>query len=108
LFDGGAYVPLTPVGPQANHVFAFARTLNNKTVITIVPRLVFGLTQGAEMAPLGSTLWHDTLLELPRSCRPSSGQYRNVLTGESIAIADPGKGFRIADALASFPVALLE
>ena len=108
LFEEGAYVPLAPVGPKAKHAFAFARTLDGQTAITIVPRLVLGLTQGDQIAPLGRKLWQDTLLEVPASCRPSSGQCRNVFTGELISLTASAAGLHIGDALALFPIALLE
>jgi maltooligosyltrehalose synthase len=51
-----------------------------------------------DLAPLGATAWGDASLALPE------GHYENVLTGESHDV----KGrVKMADLLATFPVALL-
>jgi (1->4)-alpha-D-glucan 1-alpha-D-glucosylmutase len=82
-FDG-TYDPLPATGSKADHVVAFSR---GGRVITVVPRLVMGLTAG----------WADTSIELP------DGTWTNVLT------ARPGHSGRlqVAHLLDDCPVALL-
>ena len=65
-------------------------------------------TENGIPLPLGTGLWQDTELRLPN---PTPGRpYRNVLTGETLTVAkNSGEpGLRISEALALFPVALLE
>jgi (1->4)-alpha-D-glucan 1-alpha-D-glucosylmutase len=121
LFDQGVYVPLSALGSKRGHAFAFARVLDSQIVISIVPRLVVGLSRGIEQPPVGQELWQDTYITaaaLNDAQRPGSNgvlahfkpgkRYRNVLTGEIVEIGRAQQGLRVADALASFPVALLE
>lgn len=85
LFDESAdYTPLPAEGNQTGHCVAFARAGD---VITVVPRLSFGLRGG----------WTDTWLALPE------GSWLNQLTGESWA----GGPTPLASILRRFPVALL-
>jgi (1->4)-alpha-D-glucan 1-alpha-D-glucosylmutase len=107
LFDRGDYTPLSTVGEKQDHLCAFAREWNAKKMIVVVPRLVFGLTRGAEVPPIGE-IWKDTVLILPQSRAGNS--FRNVLTGETAAAIEHkgNAALEIAQVLKSFPVALLE
>ena len=121
LYEQGAYLPLAPLGSKQAHAFAFARILGKQIAITIVPRLVVGLCDGIERAPVGREVWQDTFIA-PPSCADnlsaggnerfppfSQGErYHNFLTGETVEIAPAQEGLLLADALASFPIALLE
>jgi (1->4)-alpha-D-glucan 1-alpha-D-glucosylmutase len=64
LFREGGYVPLPIEGPQAEHACAFARTLGEEATVIVAPRLIVGLTRGAEVPPL-SRVWEDSILRLP-------------------------------------------
>lgn len=77
------YEPLAAQGARADHVIAFAR---NDEVITVAPRLTFGLADG----------WSDTTLRLP------PGTWTDAFTEVSWADEVP-----LADLLGRFPVALL-
>ncbi len=72
LFQAGDYAPLTPTGRFAEHVVAFARQLERKAVLVVVPRLTAHLGS----PPLG-LVWEDTAIEAP----PSRSPWRDVLTG---------------------------
>jgi maltooligosyltrehalose synthase len=76
--------------------------------LTIVPRLVVGLTAGVEQWPLGDSVWQDTRIELPFP--GLAGRYTNALTGEEVNLDSGAKGLMLplSAALASFPVVLLE
>ncbi len=52
--------------------------------------------------PIGEGVWGDTAVALA-----DGAVYRNVFTGERVA-SQPDGTTRVADVLASFPVALLE
>jgi (1->4)-alpha-D-glucan 1-alpha-D-glucosylmutase len=108
LFARGQYVPLSASGKRADHVCAFARTFGDQWTTTVVPRFTFRLAAGAKAAPIGRSLWPDTVLVLPDGSTPRS--FRNVLTGEDIpAIEREGDiVLDLADVLKTFPVALIE
>jgi (1->4)-alpha-D-glucan 1-alpha-D-glucosylmutase len=108
LFDGGNYVPVFAQGAKQQHVCAFTRTWENRAIIVVVPRLIFGLTQGAELAPVGESVWGDTIL--PLEGIPAGSLFRNVLTGETVASvkADGKNVLKVSQVLKIFPVALLE
>lgn len=108
LFDSGDYVPLASTGTKAAHVCGFARVEGEQLAVTIIPRLLVSLTDGADKAPLGQDIWRDTMLILPGTGAGTS--FRNALTGERIASAEHGGQtvLVLSEALKSFPVALLE
>jgi (1->4)-alpha-D-glucan 1-alpha-D-glucosylmutase len=95
------------VGMEKDHIVAFSRRLAEDMVVTVTPRLVVGLTGGKEVAPLGEEVWGDTMLLLPEEDR--GRRYRQLLTGEVLAVEDAagGPGLAMAKVLAEFPVALL-
>lgn len=105
LFQNGSYVRLEGHGSQANHLCAFARSLGESAIVVIAPRLVAGLTQGAERLPLGKELWLDTSLDL--SATGLGRSFRNVLTDESLFAQGSGT-LEVSKALSRFPVALLQ
>jgi len=106
LFREGDYLPLTPSGAAAEHVFAFARRLEDEAIIVVVPRLCARLLGEGGGMPTGD-VWGDTELRCAALGGPD-GPLRNELTGE--ALGSPGGAaspLRVADVLRSFPVALL-
>ncbi|WP_083809106.1 malto-oligosyltrehalose synthase [Pedosphaera parvula] len=107
-FEKGDYVALSAAGKMKNHVCAFARCHGSKTTITIVPRLVVSLTNGRQMAPTGKEVWADTWLALPFS--KAGDKFCNAFTHETHTVQSQNNepGIFLSDALAYFPVALLE
>jgi (1->4)-alpha-D-glucan 1-alpha-D-glucosylmutase len=107
LFARGDYIPLAAEGPVAEHVVAFARRDAENEFITVVPRLVVGLTCKELVDPIGPEVWDDTRLLLP-DVKPST-RYRDVFSGETIAaaISDNGASLRLGDIFAAYPFALL-
>ena len=83
LFTG--YTPLSATGPAADHVVAFDRG----GAITVAARLPVRLAE--------SGWWRDTVLEV------GSAPVMDVLTGRGY----PGGALRLAEVLATYPVALL-
>jgi (1->4)-alpha-D-glucan 1-alpha-D-glucosylmutase len=112
LFSCGDYLPLDVHGMKQRHVVAFARTCATgdplTSVVVIVPRLIAQLLEsrswepGQPRSPLGEPVWLDTEVT---ALSPLSGSFCNVFTNESI-YAQNG-AIRVADALRSFPVAVL-
>ncbi len=107
IFVGGSYIPLTPAGPAADHLVAFARVAESKIVVTLAPRLVATLCGLNGPLPLGPTIWQDTVVPLPDDMGETS--FRNIFTGETVPVveASSGRAIRVADALAAVPAALL-
>jgi (1->4)-alpha-D-glucan 1-alpha-D-glucosylmutase len=104
LFGAGDYQPVEATGAKADHVFAFRRRSADRAVLTVVPRLVVGLTGGAVRLPLGTEVWADTRLALPGS---ADGEvWVNHLTGEHLTVT--GAGLAMGQLVRHFPVALLE
>lgn len=99
LFTEGSYVPISATGERAEHVVAFARTLGGTACVTLVPRLVATLAGSSDRHPLGARTWRDTMLTVPSAI--PSGNYRNVLTGETMALSGM---VAVAGALTTLPV----
>ncbi len=102
LFAVGDYVPLNVTGARQKHLCAFARNCQNETVVVVAPRLVYGLTGGDPVVPLGQAIWRDTHLNLD-GCR-SRGQMRNWLTGEPVAGHNTEA---VGHLFSAFPIAVL-
>ena len=95
LFAKGAYIPLEAQGEQASRIVAFARRLDTRMVITVVPRLV-----------ASARGWEQTFLRLPTGLVPA--QLFNVLTQTSVFPHASGSGYtlKMTDLLARCPVGL--
>jgi (1->4)-alpha-D-glucan 1-alpha-D-glucosylmutase len=103
LFTHGTYAPLPANGEREEHVLAFARRLQARRVIVIVPRLICGLLDGKEKPPLGAEVWGDTKIQLPADAGADS--FKNAFTGEKIKPKDGA--LAVADMFKTFPVAIL-
>jgi (1->4)-alpha-D-glucan 1-alpha-D-glucosylmutase len=98
LFHGASYTPLYADAGREENVLAFSLGDGKDTVVAVAPRLFAGLMAADDLAPLGAKAWADAKI-VPGI----EGEFLDVLTGET----HRGRELRIADALASFPVALL-
>jgi (1->4)-alpha-D-glucan 1-alpha-D-glucosylmutase len=96
LFHGAKYTPLYADGGREENLVAFALSDGARRVIAVAPRLFTRLMEAGDVAPLGATPWGDATLGI-------EGSYVNVLTGER----HEGPRVRVAELLATFPVALL-
>ncbi|HEU5099054.1 MAG TPA: malto-oligosyltrehalose synthase, partial [Roseiflexaceae bacterium] len=117
LFRAGSYTPLEATGDAAEHIVAFARTLERplgqpvagaEEALAVAPRLLAKRLGDSGALPLGALAWGAELLALPGA---SMGQrYRNIFTDQihSVVERDGVAGLTLADLLAHFPVALLE
>jgi len=120
LFESGNVIALSVEGTAAEHVFAFARRLEDHVCITVLPRWTAALGDGELRAsdPKGSDrmrehgvlidprAWSDTVLLLPQDLRGDpSCAWRNALTGET---TPPTDRLSVATLFRSVPFALLE
>jgi (1->4)-alpha-D-glucan 1-alpha-D-glucosylmutase len=87
LFHGAKYTPLYADAGREENLVAFSLSDGKNEIVAVAPRLFARLDD--EKNP-----WGDARL-------PIEGRYLNVLTGETV------HGGRLAEMLASFPVALL-
>jgi (1->4)-alpha-D-glucan 1-alpha-D-glucosylmutase len=112
LFTDGDYVPLGIQGPKTRHLVAFARSLEDRQLIVVVPRLSANLLDAQRGLPAGSYLWGDTRVEVGReeSAKASRNRtYRNIFTAKTLDAKSSGQeGSLPASALfEDFPVAAL-
>ncbi|MBI4334923.1 MAG: malto-oligosyltrehalose synthase [Chloroflexi bacterium] len=107
LFDAGSYLPVKVAGAKRDHVCAYAWKKGKTTLVVAAPRLIAGLTRVGDREPVGEEAWADTRLVLPAKLQ--AGNYKHLFTGETIRPLDrTGRPeLRLADALATFPVAAL-
>jgi (1->4)-alpha-D-glucan 1-alpha-D-glucosylmutase len=107
LFLEGAYTLLETEVTVPAGVVAFARSLDDRSLISIVPRLTVPLCSGDHAFPVGPDCWKTSRILLPPAL--AARRYRNVLTGECI---DPTRTATQAwifagDVFRVLPVALL-
>jgi (1->4)-alpha-D-glucan 1-alpha-D-glucosylmutase len=107
VFAYGDYLPLEAVGSRRDHICAFARSAGEHLILSIVPRLVVRLGEGAERPPLGLEVWGNTRLLLPLQFL--GRRFINLFTGEELVLDrhESASGFLIGELLAHFPVVLL-
>ena len=73
LFLQGEYIPLSVVGPRADHIIAFARRLRDDWCVVTVPRLLAKLGRG-------KNIWQGTSIRLPAG---TPLHWTNILTKEN-------------------------
>ncbi len=94
LFIEGAYAPVE----GSPHVVAFERTLRDRRLVCVVPRLSAKITRDACRWPVGD-VWKGQSLRLG-----AGGRFRNVFTGETLE----GAELPMASVFGVLPVAWLE
>jgi (1->4)-alpha-D-glucan 1-alpha-D-glucosylmutase len=116
----GAYNPLVAEGPKADHICAFARSHEGKSVIVIVPRLVRDAARGVPgmlrlFGPRGSytAWWKGTALRIPNALIESSGpkRWRRALSGTEFETKPTNNGhhtLNLTELFAICPWAILE
>ena len=107
LFENGAYMTLNSKGLFAEHVCAFARRVEDKTALTVVPRFMTEILKKTS-EPLGPEVWEDSCIILPDEIAPNL--FHNILTRQTIKaeIREVGRVLALGEVFAAFPVALLE
>ncbi|VVM77565.1 Putative maltooligosyl trehalose synthase [Pseudomonas fluorescens] len=99
LFRQGSYQALEVIGSQAHRVLAFARSLEGKTAIVIVPVRCAGLLKDSSVPQIDALQWGDTRVQLPFA---ASGE--NLKGLFSSAVVTEHRELAISAALGSFPV----
>jgi len=102
LFRDGEYLPLNVTGARADHVCAYARRLQDQTVIVVAPRFFARLSETA----IDSDSWQDTCIELETSYEQ---EWYDMLSGKRLSVIN-NKGVSclpLNRLLSHFPVALL-
>jgi len=102
LFSDGSYAPLAAEGPRSAHLCAFARRLDDRWALCVLPSRVARLTTPG-VPPVGVRTWKKTSIRLPAGAPEA---WENALTGE-IVRASPEGTLAVAEILATLPVALL-
>ena len=105
LFHRSSYIPLLAAGEKSEHVVAFARQHEGRSIIVAVPRLCGGLMGETHYSVCEEAIWRDTTLEIPSD---GVACYHNLFTGECLPLK-PGVAPRIplSDLFRNFPVAIL-
>ncbi len=100
LFSDGDYLPLEVEGKYAKHLLAYARRLESKAVIVLVPRLMTELVETGTW-PVGENVWGDTRLVLPQEMQ---GSWHDLLSGRWI---ETTKNLDVGTLLQDLPLTLL-
>lgn len=108
LFESGRYLPLNVEGACQEHVCAFERSVNESSVLVVVPRFCSRLIQDSSRLPLGREVWQDT--RIIQQFDTATSCYRNVFTGEILHLdhQDGRLTLDLQKILSVYPVALLE
>lgn len=100
LFINGDYKNIKIEGEFTSNLFGFSRTLNNKTVIVLVPRFFTEITQPFKI-PAGENFWDNTFV-IPTA---ANKKWINCLTGEELK-SSSGR-LSLKEIFHIFPYALL-
>lgn len=106
LFHAGGYQALYASAKFRENVCAFARRLNDQWVIAVVPRLLARVLSPGQL-PVGESAWENETIRLPGA---APDLWRNVLTGETLAIEpaqNTHKRLSLAETFKSCPVTVL-
>ena len=99
LFAEGDYTQVRASGAASEHVIAYTRECEDRTMIVVLPRIVYLLSEGGDV--FGNTdIWAETSLQFPASM-PVDG-WRNLLSGERVE--NPSD---LADLFVHMPLAVL-
>ncbi|MBI3862922.1 MAG: malto-oligosyltrehalose synthase [Planctomycetia bacterium] len=108
LFTTGQYLPLDLEGNRRESVCAFLRRQSDVSLVVAAPRLVAGLAGESGAPPVGSAIWDDTRLVLPKGL--AGGRFVDLFTGRILTPVGDGdsQSLPLASVFESFPIAALE
>ncbi|WP_283180269.1 malto-oligosyltrehalose synthase [Pseudomonas svalbardensis] len=101
LFRRGTYQALEVVGSQAHRVLAFARSLEGKRAIVIVPIRCAELLKNSAEPRIDAPLWGDTRVKLPFTVPDEN--LKGLFSGTTVTHQ---RELNISDALVDFPINL--
>jgi (1->4)-alpha-D-glucan 1-alpha-D-glucosylmutase len=107
LFQRGHYFPCYVTGKFREHICAFSRRLDDRSIIVAAPRFL-GRIVPPGCLPLGEDVWEDAVMPLPHG---TPDQWHNILSGDilSACITKRGqKGLPLHKIFRTYPVVLLE
>jgi (1->4)-alpha-D-glucan 1-alpha-D-glucosylmutase len=99
LFSEGDYLPLEIEGDKKDNIAAYARVLEKKMIVTVVPRFAVGLCD-QESFPLGENVWGETSVILP-------GKVSSIINEITCEKIEPAEKIKAAGIFNQFPAALL-
>lgn len=106
LFQQGNYIPLDVVGTYAEHIVAFARQWEDRVIIVVVPRLLYGLGLRKTGLPCGKRVWKDTAVVVPDSLYGKG--FENLFTRERVVRTGKKQAeLEVADVLDVLPFGML-
>ena len=82
LFAAGSYVPLVADGSRSNHLLAFARQWNGRTVVALASRFFLKL-RNSHPLPIGD-VWGNTAVLLPKKIKHCC--FQDVFTGQTFTV----------------------
>jgi (1->4)-alpha-D-glucan 1-alpha-D-glucosylmutase len=105
LFEKGSYQPLPVEGDRSEHLFAFARVLEDRYCIVALPHWCARLMHGACEAPIGA-VWGSAKIEVNL---PVVHSLRELFSGRTINVQRQGDTFTLsaAELFSEFPLAVL-
>ena len=101
LFRRGTYQALEVVGSQAHRVLAFARSLEGKRAIVIVPIRCAELLKNSAEPRIDAPLWGDTRVKLPFTAPDEN--LKGLFSSTAVT---PQRELNISAALGDFPINL--
>ena len=105
IFERGNYVPLRVQGENSEHVIAFARHHEGRTIVIAVPRLCAALMGESFETVCEETIWRNSAIDLPGD---GASCYHNLFTGECLPVKrEERPGIQLSEVFRNFPVALL-
>jgi (1->4)-alpha-D-glucan 1-alpha-D-glucosylmutase len=105
VFRRGSYVPLRSQGEKSEHVIAFARQHEGRTIVIAVPRLCARLMGERYESVCEEEIWSNSTIELPSD---AASCYHNLFTLECLRVKkDEGSYIELSEVFRNFPVALL-
>ncbi len=104
IFERGDYIPLEASGERADNICAFARRLDERVIVIVVPRLL-GRHISEPAEPFSwSSMWEGSAIVIPFAA--TGDTYRNVITGETMTVETAA--ISLPKIFATLPVAILE
>ena len=106
LFSRGSYTGLAAEGGRARHVVAFARAIENQTMLALTGRFFLKLCN-SHGKPIGD-VWGNTTVALPRKTKHE--EFRDIFTGQTVTAQrsdDGGLVLPLNKVFSQCPVALL-
>ena len=107
LFASGSYQPLNVEGERKEHVFAFARVMDGRSSIVVVPRWSARLLGGELRLPVGADVWGDTRVLLGSVAGERFEEVLFARSGDHVPQGEE-RSLQIADVLAKSPIAVLQ